>query len=104
MAAMRIRKTNLAPSGLVIKHFINANRWGPKLRTAKLFEGWEQIVGKDAAQYCQPVRLQGGVLVVAVSRADWVTSLKYMEPQLIQNANQLMGEELVKRVRSYVKT
>lgn len=100
---MRIKKTNLASVGLVTQHFINTHHWGPRLRSAKVFDVWPDIAGAEAAKYSQPVRLQGGVLRIEVTRADWATSLRYMETQLVANANRILGEPLVERIHVYVK-
>ncbi len=88
---------------MIVQHLVNEHHWGPKLRNARVFESWAEIAGKDVAQYSHPVRLQGGVLVVAVTRSDWATSLKYMEPQLVANVNNYLGESLVSRIRVYVE-
>lgn len=101
--AMRIRKSNLASARLITQHLINDHHWGPRLRSAAVFDRWPQIAGAEAAKYSQPVRLQGGVLRVEAARADWATSLKFMEPQLVANANRILGEPLVQRVHVYVK-
>lgn len=101
--AMRIRKSNLASAGLITQHLINANHWGPRIRSARIFDRWPQIVGADAAKHTQPVRLLGGVLRIEATDTNWVTSMHFMEPQVVAQANRELGEPLVNRISVYVK-
>lgn len=84
--------------GEVIQEVIRRRGWDDRLRGAMLFQRWDQVVGAELAQHCQPVRLAGGVLTVAASSPQWATQLRYMTGQLQLNVNQALGEPLVTSV------
>jgi len=82
----------------VLQEVIRQKGWDDRLRGAMLFQRWDQVVGAELAQHCQPVRLAGGVLTVAASSPQWATQLRYMTAQLQLNVNQALGEPLVDSV------
>lgn len=81
---------------------VRDRRWGDRLRGASVFDRWDQVVGAELAQHCQPVRLSGGVLTVAASSPQWATQLRYLTGQLALNVNSAMGEPVVRSVNVVV--
>ena len=86
----------------LLEGVIQDRRWGEKLRGATVFERWEEVVGAELAQHCQPVRISGGVLTVAASSPQWATQLRYLTGQLQLNVNTAMGEPVVESVHVVV--
>lgn len=44
-----------------------------------VFQSWDDVVGADLAQHIQPIKLDGGVLVVEASDAAWATQFRFLE-------------------------
>lgn len=77
--------------------------WSARLRSSALFARWEEVVGPDVARNCEPVRLVGGVLVVAATSPSWATQLRYLAGDLQLAVNRALGEPLVERVEVQVR-
>jgi len=44
-----------------------------------IFQTWNEVVGADLAQHIQPIKLDGGVLLVEASDAAWATQFRFLE-------------------------
>lgn len=95
--------TTPEPIGDVLDEVIRDRRWGERVRGARVFDRWAEVVGADLAQHCRPVRLSGGVLTVAASSPTWATQLRYLTGQLALNVNAEMGEPVVTSVNVVVQ-
>lgn len=76
--------------------------WHERLRGATAWSRWEEIVGHDLAQRCEPVRLAGRTLVVQAESQVWATQLRYLSAQLTENANRELGPGSVREIRIVV--
>ena len=88
--------------GDLLDDVVASRRWGERLRGATVFDRWDEVVGPELAQHCEPVRLAGGVLTVAASSPQWATQLRYLTGQLQLNVNAAMGEPVVSSVNVVV--
>jgi hypothetical protein len=88
--------------GEALEQLLARRGWGERLTGATASQRWEEIVGGDLAERCEPVRLAGGTLVVRAASQVWATQLRYLVPQLIVNANQVLGAGQVREVRLVV--
>lgn len=91
-----------APVGDALKQFLDRRGWGERLTGATASQRWDDIVGPDLAVRCEPVRLAGGTLVVRAESQVWATQLRYLLPQLVANANEVLGGHQVREVRLVV--
>jgi hypothetical protein len=73
--------------------------WSERLRTSTAAGRWEEIVGPQLAERCEPVRLAGGCLVVRAASPAWASQLRYLVPQLRTNADTVLGHGTVREVR-----
>lgn len=82
-----------------------ARGWGMEdpLETARLFAGWEQVVGSCVAARCRPTSLRGGVLKVRTESAIWASEFRYLAPEVIKKINAAAGKSLVKEVKPWVR-
>ena len=77
-----------------------ANRgWDRRLLGARIHDHWEEIAGASLAPHVRPLRLHGGVLVVSVSSAAWATQLRYLSTELMERANQVLGQGAVTSIK-----
>jgi predicted nucleic acid-binding Zn ribbon protein len=69
---------------------------GPAAPTAaalgSVFSHWEEIAGPALARHTRPVRLAGGVLVVAVDRPAWATQVRSLGRGLLARVGEVSGE------------
>ena len=91
------------PLGEVLDSVMRHRHWNERMRSAHVFANWADVVGDDVARNCSPVRLVGGVLVVAASSPSWATQLRYLAPRLRLAVNTALGEPMVERVEVTVR-
>jgi predicted nucleic acid-binding Zn ribbon protein len=56
-----------------------------------VFGRWDEIVGDTVAAYVQPVRLDGGRLVVEVSDPAWATQIRLLADTVRQRISDVTG-------------
>ena len=88
--------------GADLDRFVAQRGWSERLRGTRVFTHWEAIVGTDLAGRCEPVRIAGGTLVIRAENQVWSTQLRYLTPDLIRSAGEVLGPDLVREVRLVV--
>jgi hypothetical protein len=80
-----------------------ARGWGfeSPVETARIFSGWEQIVGPEVAARCRPSSLRGGVLKVRTESAVWASEFRYLSADVIRRIK--LGKEIVREIKPWVK-
>lgn len=63
---------------------------------AAVFGRWEEIVGPSLARHVRPLRLQPGVLVVAVDQPPWATQVRALSPTILARVADLAGERVAR--------
>lgn len=101
----QVRRITGRPEALgdVLETVMADQRWSERMQAATVFNRWAEVVGEDVARNCDPVRLVGGVLVVAASSPSWATQLRYLAPDLALSVNRALGEPTVDRVEVTVQ-
>jgi predicted nucleic acid-binding Zn ribbon protein len=66
----------------------SAATWGT------VFSRWEEVVGPAVARHARPLRLEAGVLVVAVDQPPWATQVRTLGPRILAGITELTGEPL----------
>lgn len=85
--------------GELVDGIVAAKGWEDRLRTADVLRRWPAIVGETVAAHARPVRLAGGILVVAASDATWATQVRYLAEQIREQVNaQLPDRQAVRTV------
>jgi predicted nucleic acid-binding Zn ribbon protein len=59
-----------------------------------VFSRWEEVVGPAVARHARPLRLETGLLVVAVDQPPWATQVKALGSQILARIGELTGERL----------
>jgi predicted nucleic acid-binding Zn ribbon protein len=57
-----------------------------------VFTRWEEIVGPGLARHVRPLRLSGGVLVVAVDHPAWATQVRSLGASLLGRVGEVSGQ------------
>lgn len=91
-----------SPLGAALEGYVASRGWSDRLRAGRVFLHWEEIVGRDLAARCEPIRIAGGTLVVRAENQAWATQLRYLTPTLLRNAAQVLGPGTVRSIRLVV--
>lgn len=64
---------------------------GPAQLSA-IFNRWDEVAGPVLARHVQPLRISGGVLVVAADHPAWATEVRTMAASLLERVGEIAGE------------
>lgn len=70
-----------------------------KLQSYRTFELWEGAVGPRIARHTQPKRFLDHTLWVSVDNSVWMQQLQFLEGQIKEKLNQLVGSREVEKIR-----
>ena len=70
-----------------------------KMGQYSLWKHWPRLVGERVAQQAKPERMQGNILVVAVSSSAWLQELTLMKPLLLQKIKTEFSEIEIEGLR-----
>ena len=90
------------PLGRALDDLVLRRRWAGRLDGARIFTLWPDVAGEEIAAHATPVRLHGGVLVIAAEDAVWATQLRYFVGEIQARANSVMGPDTVRSVQVVV--
>jgi predicted nucleic acid-binding Zn ribbon protein len=77
--------------------------WQSHLAAGDLHAAWDQVVGAQLAGHTAPLRLQGGVLVLAASSPLWAAEVRQLSRAITERINELLGEGTVRQVTVTVR-
>lgn len=70
-----------------------------KFLAAEVIHYWREFVGEKISAKVKPVKLEGGILLVAVESSAYRDQLKFWSEEIIDAINEKCGEPLVKEIR-----
>lgn len=77
--------------------------WQAHLTAGDLGADWASIVGAQLASHTAPLRLQGGVLVLAASSPMWAAEVRQHARMITQRVNERCGDGTVTQVTVTVR-
>ena len=88
------------PQGIdsVLARLIAARGWTETVAIGGVLGRWDQIVGPDVAQHCQPISFEDGVLTVGADSSAWATQVRLLTPNLLGLLAREVGEGTVTRI------
>ncbi len=69
----------------------------------KIFNHWEEIVGKEIAKNAKPERIKGKTLYLLTKSPIWANELNLLSQSIISKINQFADKELVKDIKVKAK-
>lgn len=66
-----------------------------RLDDYRIWQAWDEVVGRTISRNAQPVRLDGDRLVVTVRSSTWLQELTLLQGELLSRLNEWMGREVV---------
>ena len=90
------------PSELSLKDAINLylrkSRLDSKVRSYKIEDVWEEIMGKTIAKYTDKIQIVQGTLFISTVVAPLKNELTYQKSQIIKRVNEALGENVIHEV------
>ena len=65
----------------------------------KIWDIWDDAVGRPIAMNAKPDSFKDGILIVNVSSSSWIHQLKFLEKDMISNINKHLEQLSVKQIR-----
>lgn len=69
-----------------------------RLDDYRVWQAWDEVVGRNISRNAQPVRLDGTRLIVTVRSSSWLQELSLLQRELIARVNEWMGREVVREL------
>jgi len=90
--------------GSAIRDLVDGRGWQRTTQVATVLACWEQIVGAQIAEHCQPEAVNDGELVLAAESTSWATQLRLLGPTLITRVDEALGKGVVTAIRVHGPT
>lgn len=97
----RQRAANRAPEhiGDLLQSVLRRCRQSSDLEMLRLWEIWEDAVGKAIAANAKPAAFKGPLLIVHVASATWAHELQFLKQDLISKINDRLDSARVTEIR-----
>jgi predicted nucleic acid-binding Zn ribbon protein len=69
-----------------------------RLDDYRVWQAWDEVVGRTISRNAQPVRLDGSRLIVTVRSSTWLQELSLLQRELIARLNEWMKREVVREL------
>ena len=99
---MNGRREDPRPIGQGVERFLAALGAPPPKVTHDVVTRWVDIVGAELARVTTPGSLRDGILVVTTTEPAVADHLKWSEQKVVERANQVLGTEAVRSLRTRV--
>ena len=83
----------------ILESVFQKQKLDSRLKDLQIFDIWEKAVGTRIARHSQPRGFKDHTLKVTVDNSIWMQQLTFLEGQLKENLNQVMGSPLVEKIR-----
>lgn len=83
------------PVGDILQKSLKAYRKKKDLGMIKIWDLWEDAVGKEIAENAKPAAFKGDVLLVHVNSSPWMHHLQFLKKDIIDKINSKMGKDMV---------
>jgi len=97
------RTDRAEPVGSVLGELVRTRPWSEGMALGRLGRAWIEVVGERLAAECQPVRIQGSLLIVRASSAAWAAQVRFLAAEVARNANRLLRKEAIETVKVVVE-
>lgn len=88
--------------GDLVRAAVGRRGWSDRVAGASIFGRWEEVVGPELSNRCEPAKLAGGLLVVRAESQAWATQVTYLAPAIIERAQEVLGPHLVRDMKVIV--
>ena len=89
--------------GDVVRGLLGRREFARGMGVGKLARSWPEVVGERLAAETRPARLEAGTLVVTATSGPWGSQARFLEKEIRERANEVLGGAEVKRVQVVVE-
>lgn len=82
----------------ILKEFVTDNKLQTGLDKVAVRDTWEKIMGPAITKYTQGIKLERNTLFVQLSSSVLREELSYGKQKIIDNLNEELGRELIKKL------
>jgi len=93
------KKTKLIHISDILNSALGKYRPDQDTQMTKIWDVWDNAVGKPVAMNAKPDSFKSGILFVNVSSSSWIHNLKFLEKEIILNINRQIGQTIVTKLR-----
>ncbi|MCP3873199.1 MAG: DUF721 domain-containing protein [Desulfobacteraceae bacterium] len=83
----------------ILKSALGKYRPAMDTEMTRIWDIWDDAVGKPIAMNAKPDSFKDGILMVNVSSSAWIQQLKFLEKEMILNINKQFDHPIVKQIR-----
>ena len=83
----------------ILKSTLGKYRPAMDTEMTRIWDVWDDAVGKPIAMNAKPDSFKDGVLMVNVSSSSWIHQLKFLEKEMILNINKQLEHISIKQIR-----
>lgn len=95
---MTTKKETLIPLKDIISGILKDTDLPFNPADSKIWQVWEEAVGKGIAAHARPVWIKNNCLRVNVSDSVWLQELEYVKDTMIEKLNIKVGRSAVKKI------
>lgn len=85
--------------GDILKSALGKYRPAMDTQMTRIWDIWDDAVGKPIAMNAKPDSFKDGVLMVNVSSSSWVHQLQFLEKDMVATINRQFDADIITRIR-----
>lgn len=98
MERLSMKASDPKPVKSVLTSVLQELGLGRRIKQLNVLDLWAEIVGEQIAKVATAERIDGGRLIVRVSKAPWRNELRFLKREIIVKLNRAIGEDIVKEI------
>jgi predicted nucleic acid-binding Zn ribbon protein len=92
-------KKDFVHIGGVIEDILKTQGMTSNTRLIKIWQIWEDAVGKGIASNAAPAAFKGKLLIVHAESSAWMQQLHFLKKEMIAKINALLGRDTVQDIK-----
>ena len=93
------KNSNLIHISDILKSALGKYRPAMDTEMTRIWDIWDDAVGKPIAMNAKPDSFKDGILMVNVSSSSWIHQLKFLEKEMILNINKQLEHISIQQIR-----
>ena len=89
----------VTPLNMLVREIVSELGISEKIVECEALLVWNDVVGPSLAKNARPIRINNGILEIAVPSAVWRTQLSFMKTDIVRRMNCHVGGEIIRELR-----
>ena len=90
--------------GTILPNLLKSLRSGSDTQLVRVWELWDDVVGKTISENARPAAFKGNLLLVEVSSSTWMHQLQFLKSDIIKKINDAIGQVSVEEIKFKIGT